>query len=440
MSCPIEVLPSGAALVVGPCELALPAGSPAVFSGCLNHWGLNSYWRSGSWAVDIEQVRSASTCGSPIFAGAHGWVGFLRDEPGRVRCDGSRVVFEIPAGQELLVYEEAPRDDSPWCVYRNLADRRLVERPVHVPRAAHWTEWEYCTWVEQKAVAAIGQAGRVPLNESLVRQLAERILRLGLPPGKFTIDDGWSRTTPEGGWNDGYWQTDPVKFPDLPGLCDWLRGHGFTPGLWFGLPLLPAKARLRVDRPDLFGALDRLTDSESAQDESPWSLAPGPATEAYVRETLRPYAEMGFRKFKFDFYYGARSRMNALARTVHHAVRGLDPQIEIESHHPDFFFSRWIDSCRLNDVLIHPGCDWEGLTLAHMRVTALCAPDRIMNLDHLGGNDPRVGEADFLRHLALLDFAPTTLARHAVLSLLPDRFSPAAQAKVREFVLRHRGS
>lgn len=433
----IPSLPSGASILTGPTRIDLPAAGPSVFTGCFNHWGRNCYWQSGAWSVEIDQVRSTSTCGSPVFAGAKWWAGFLREGPGGVSCDGKKVSFNVPAGQELLVFDPAPYDESAWRIYLEQAEHRLVERPAPVARPAHWTAWEYCTWVEQKAAATPAQEGRDPINEKLVRELAERVLRLGLPPGKFTIDDGWQQHAPSGFWNDGYWRIDPRKFPDLPGLCAWLKARGFTPGLWFGLPLLPAKAALRTDRPELFGSLDHVVNAETNLDNSPWSLASGPVTEAYVRETLRPYVEMGFRKFKFDFYYGVRTRMNALARTVHRAVRSLDPTIEIESHHPDFFFSRWIDTCRLNDVLVQTSLDWEGLTLAHMRVARLCAPDRVMNLDHLGGNNQHVSEADYLRHLEILALAPRDQARYPVVSLLPDRYSAKACQRVREFVLQH---
>lgn len=435
---PRNSLPAGAALLAGPAEFRLPV-SHLVFAGCLNQWGRNSYWQHGVWEVDIETVRTTSTCGSPVFSSGKWWVGFLREGAGGAVCDGREVRFSVPEGQEVLIYENQPRDESAWVLYRELAAARLVHAPAPVATPAHWHEWEYCTWVEQKVLAAGGYAHLV-LDEKLVRQLAERVLRLGLPPGKFTIDAGWHESFPQGRLTDGYWRTDSSRFPDLPALCRWLKAQGFVPGLWFGLSCLPGDAPLRHERPDLFGSNEHAVKAEDGEERTQWSLAPGPATEAFLRDRLRPYVEMGFRKFKFDFCYGGRSRMIALMRTLHAAVRSLDPAVEIESHHPDFFFSRWLDSCRLNDVLIMPGWDWEGLTLAHMRVTRLCAPDRIMNLDHAGGNDQDVGEGDFLRHLEILDSVPETQARYAVGSLLPDRFSAKARERFRAFVQRHRGS
>lgn len=432
-----EPLPAGATVVRGPVRMEFPVQF-SVFAGCYNLWGRNEYWIYKPFKIDIESVASASTCGSPIFSSGSWWVGLLCDAPGSVESDGNRVIVSIPQGQALLVFDPLPADESPWQWYLRLAARRLVEGAALNRPAAHAYDWEYCTWVEQKRLVSPGQHPRTVLDDGLVRSLAERVLKLGIEPGKFTIDDGWQELPAPPIWTDGYWRPNRVAFPDLAKTCAWLRARGFVPGLWFGMGWYPKAANLRTERPSLFGQWEVPEGMESPGDDAPWSLAAGDETEAYLRETLRPYAQMGFRKFKFDFFYGQRRQANAVMRTLWRAVRSLDPTIEIESHHPDFFFSRWCDTVRLNDVLVQPGRDWESLTLSHMRVTRLCAPDRIMNLDHLGGNDPRVGEADYLRHLEILDISAAHPDRYAVLSLLPDHYSPSTVKRVVEFVSRHR--
>lgn len=430
-------LPAGARIVAGPTQLKLPLRFSA-FTGCSNEWGRTSYWRHGPFSVDIATVRSASTCGSPIFASGPWWAGFLREAGGGVESNGRELTFTLPEGQELLVFENAPRDLSAWNLYRELAAARMEVAPAPTVPGAHAYEWEFCTWVEQKRITPPRRHSRTVLNDDLVRQLVARVQRLGLPPGKFTIDDGWQECSPSGGWTDGYWRPNRDAFPDLAATCRHLQSEGFTPGLWFGVGRYPKYAYIRERNPALFGAWESGGESESSTGNT-WTLSATEETEKHFREVLRPYAEMGFRKFKFDFFYGERARMLGLIRTLHRAVRSLDPAIEIESHHPDFFFSRWCDTVRLNDVLIQPGRDWEGLTLAHMRVTHLCAPDRIMNLDHLGGNDPQVGEADYLRHLEILDTAPRDVPRYAVLSVLPDVFAPETRRRVVDFVRRQHG-
>lgn len=427
------ILQSSGEIVKGPCTLRVPCEF-SVFTGCYNEWGKVEYWQTGAFSIDLQTVRSASTCGSPIFSSGSWWLGFLCDTGGKVECDGKEVVFTFGEGQEALVYEDQPKDGSQWARYRELATERLEDGPEDNRQpGAHAYDWEYCTWVEQKRLAKAGQSPRTVINEGFVRECAERVLRLGLEPGKFTIDDGWQELGCDGAWTDGNWRPNEKAFPSLEKTCSYLKSEGFTPGLWFGMGWYPEAAAVRQDRPGVFGAWEPQGEVESNLGRT-WSIAANAESESYLRETLRPYAEMGFRKFKFDFFYGERARTNAAMKTLYRAVRSLDPSIEIESHHPDFFFSRWTDTVRLNDVLIQPGRDWEGLTLSHMRVSQLCSPDRIMNLDHLGGNDPSVGEADFLRHIDILDTVSRQQARYPVLSLLPDRYSSAAKDRVKRFV------
>jgi hypothetical protein len=145
---------------------------------------------------------------------------------------------------------------------------------------------------------------------------------------------------------------------------------------------------------------------------------------------------MGFRKFKLDFYYGPRLQMAAIMRCAYEAIKSIDPTVEVEGHHPDLFYSRWTDSVRVNDVKINNGWDWQGLTLAHLRICELCASDKIINLDHAGGNDTTVSEFDYVRHLKLFDLYDN-LSRYPVVSFLPDRYSEKAVEALKLYLKRH---
>lgn len=432
-------------VIEGPAEFEMPLIHQA-FVPFHNLWGVNSCFLRGAFDLDIETLLAACTSGSPVVASGQQMAGFLRFGPGRVHCaDGRTIRFEIPEGQ-ALIHLSGGTEHEQWARYNAAVE---APAPAPRPRQAFWSLPEYVTWVEQEALA--GERGGSPgnhLNEPLVRSFVERIEALGLPVGKLTIDAGWHRQPADGlGKHDGRWQIDPAKFPDLPGLCDWLRGRGFVPGLWFGLPSVSAGSSLLRERPDLFAQHPgtELQWEGAAPSTSVW-FRPSPALTEYYRTVFAPYVAMGFRKFKLDLFGGPRATMTGIIRCAHEAIVSLDPAIEIEGHHPDIFYSRWVDALRIHDVILHNGWDWQGLTLAHLRVTELCCPDRLVNLDHGGGNiflygNPQLrvlpSEEDYIRHLRLFDLYDN-LPRYPVLSLLPDRYGPAARQAVGDYLQRHR--
>lgn len=415
-------------IVTGPAEHSFKI-EHSVFAPFYNLWGHTSCFLRGPFDLDILDASAASTSGSPAVATGRRFAGFLTPAGGRVVSDGTRVTCFVPENQKLLVVDGLDERDA-WRLYN-----AQVEAPAPPPAAEqpHWRLPEYVTWVEQKAVAA--EKGCSPLDcldDAFVRRYARRILDLGLPPGKLTIDAGWQQhRTPL--QTDGYWRVATDLFPHLPGLCHWLEDRGFAPGLWFGLPRVQAGGALLEDRPELFEPSLRRSVEENTEVTGAFYHEPSPALVDFYREIFRPYVAMGFRKFKLDYYYGPRQRMTELIRCAYEAITSLDPTVEVESHHPDIFFSRWVHAVRANDVNILPGWDWQGLTLAHLRVCELCAPDRLINLDHAGGNEPSVSELDFIRHLRLFDVY-AELRAYPVVSLLPDRFSARAVDALQAYI------
>jgi len=411
-----------------------------------NLWGMNSYFLTGKFDLDIQTLGSGSTSGSPVVATGQQLAGFLKFGPGRVTSqDGSTIHFEIPEGQSLLVIAGGTEREQ-WACYNATVE---APTPPPRPRQAFWSLPEYVTWVEQEVLAY--ERGGSPfdhLNEAMVRSYIGRVEALGLPPGKLTIDAGWYlETGRRTGDCDGTWRVDPRKFPDMERLCGWIKSRGFIPGLWFGLPQVAAAAPFVRERPELFDhdVRDNLA-WEGAQTSEQLYHRPSPEVTAYYREVFAPYVAMGFRKFKLDYFGGQRARMTGLIRCAHEAITSLDPTIEIEGHHPDIFYSRWVDTIRIHDVVLHNGWDWQGLTLAHLRVGELCVPDRLINLDHVGGNlylglIPAVrilpSEEDYIRHSRLFDLYDG-LSRYPVVSLLPDRFGPEARKAVKIYLEKHR--
>ena len=116
--------------------------------------------------------------------------------------------------------------------------------------------------------------------------------------------------------------------------------------------------------------------------------------------------------------YAAMDCMIALHRLIYRVAKSVAPDAEIETHHPNPFFARYTDTVRTNDVLCHDRQAWRQLTRDHFEICEKSAFGTIINLDHIGGNDPAVAEEDYLEH-------PQFYAQgvgYPVVSLLPDHF------------------
>ncbi len=354
---------------------------------------------------------------------------FLTDQGGSIASDGETVTVTIPVGQKLLVMDDTRSDTEKWKEYARLVEIPYVEK---VARQDFWFLPEYVTWVEQGMVSKqTGQSQREVLDEKFVLDYMDRIEALGLPKGKLTLDDGWQEILSPDDWTDGYWRPDAKKFPDFEGLMAQIAQRGFVPSLWVGIPSVPTSAPIVQQQPELFAPMPK------AMRMNRYYYKPSDALTEHYKKVLTPLAQMGVRKFKFDFFYGERQVMRASMKCLHDAVRAIDPTIEIESHHPDPFFSCYLDAFRLNDVHVVPGFDWKGLTLEHINLGNNLATDCILNLDHLGGNTGSVAEDGFLRHCKLFDFVDPEKAQYPVISILPDKYSDKAVQTVFDYIQTH---
>lgn len=418
-------------IIKGPNTLSFMQ-SGAVFLPFRGGGFYNSYYQEGAFSYDLHQYHGG-TSGPDGVCSWDNVALFLTDKGGKISSDGYTVTITIPEGQKLLYMNDATDESEKWNLYKKLVEIAEVKA---VQRQDFWFLPEYVTWVEQGRVAKPKDLHpRVALDENFVLDYMDRIEALGLPKGKLTLDDGWQMLC-DGDmntWTDGYWKPDTAKFPDFEGLIKTIKDRGFVPCLWLGIPSVPYQAQLIKDKPELFASMDN---EENEQINNRYYYVASPKLYEHFIEVLTPLANMGIRKFKFDFFYGPRKQMREIMAVLNKAVRDIDPTIEIESHHPDPFFSCYCDTFRLNDVHCVPGFDWRGLTLSHIYLANHLATDCILNLDHLGGNTATVSEKMYLEHMSLFDYVENK-PQYPVISILPDDFSSDAIQKIKDYITKH---
>lgn len=407
-------------------DLVLDVDCPGpVLLPCFNRWGQDVYLQTGDFDLDPVALPADSTSGSPVLLAEGLFVGLLAPVP------GGRFVRR---GDRLTVTSVAPvliRDGEPfdaWAEYSKL----VTAAGGRAGRTAPFHDAvEYCTWVEQKAAVRSGGRPQDSLDDAFITDFLDRIDAMDLPRGKVTIDDGWFRPAGPGGMGD--WDTDTSRIADLGRVAARIRERGHVPGLWF------APGRAAVDSAFLAGHPEEFVPIASARAETVGRAL----RERYARpaaallDQLRPifgrYSELGFAKFKLDLHYGPKDRMIGQLQLAYAAIKELDPTHEVEHHVPDVFASRWADVVRTNDVLINGVQDWRRVAEAHWLISRWSSPDTLLNLDHVGGNDPGVGAADFVTHLDLM----LRHDGHPVVSLLPDRLGPEAVDRLRSAMIAY---
>lgn len=390
--------------VEGPATEVFSVQEP-LFCPYHNRWGEPAYRFRRAFSHNPFTIHASSTSGSPVILDHAGmFFGFAKESP-EVGCvfsyDGNgHLSVSVPAGQVLLIGDGGHGDDC-WREYNRqvLLDQPAVRQTI----PEHWTDLEYCTWVEQKRQGS-GETliqkffgARDVLSEQFVVRMIDRIKELGLPPGKFTIDDGWFGSY--AGLGD--WQPDPDRFPRFRQTVDYILNEGFVPGLWMAPIWIHPQSCLARRYPEFIG--DPVAPSnQDAPHNAEWNyLRPGPGLDGMLTEVFERISGLGFRKLKFDMTYARKDLMRELHKVIYRAVKAVDSDLEIEIHQPDIFFSQYGDAIRTNDVLCNECCQWKELTRDHFEVCYKSAPLKVLNLDHVGGNDPSVMEEDFLEHVSL---------------------------------------
>jgi hypothetical protein len=353
--------------------------------------------------------------------------GFMND----VFVDGAEFCYDgrgkltvaVPEGQRLWVDESG--SSNAWKNYNRII---MASLPPASAVRDFWCDIEYCTWVEQKA--AVQDTGGHPfdvMTHEFIASYIRQIHELGLPKGKLTLDHGWQV-------NDetyGDWTVHPQRFPDLQKTVDLIRENGFTPGLWMAPIWLHPNSGAARNHPEWLGPkiMPPTPDSPSVGD---WNyFRPVTGVLDHLQNIFARFHAMGFMKFKFDMTYANKQFMKQLHRLIYRAVKNVAEDIEVEIHQPDIFFTTCCDSVRTNDVLCnadYPG--WRELTRAHMEVCEKSAAGRVINLDHIGGNDSSISAETYLEHLNLYRGA----VGYPVVSMLPGRLGDSAVDGLRTYL------
>lgn len=387
---------------------------------CHNRWGQDVYLQTGDFDLDPMGVPADSTGGSPVLLTDGMFVGLLAPAAGS-RFSRREGKLTVTSASPVFVREGEPFKS--WAEYTGL----VLAGSARTGRiAAFHDAVEYCTWVEQKAAAA--QNGTTPqaqLTDAFITDFLDRIDAMDLPRGKVTIDDGWCAPDGPGGLGD--WDVDADRIADLAAVARRIRERGHIPGLWFAPGRAAVSSRFYTGRPQGFFPIVSAraeTVGRATRERYAW---PGADLLDHLRRTFARYSDQGFAKYKLDLHYGPKHIMIGQLQLAYAAIKELDPAYEVEHHTPDIFASRWADVVRTNDVLINHEQQWRDVAAAHWFISRWSCPDTLLNLDHIGGNDPTVGAADFSEHLDRM----RSFDGYPVVSLLPDRFGAEVSSRIR---------
>ncbi len=387
---------------------------PPLFTPYYNQWGKNVYWQDSAFCHNPFTLDASSTSGSPIIIAQNKLFAFLNTNGGTFAFDGRcTLTVTLEPGQRLLVDECC----DPWSRLEEYNRMILGASPAE---QSFWSDLEYCTWVEQSRTSVLSQSNNYAVfDEAFVYDYLRRINRLHLPHhGKFTIDDGWAiLSNSRGQYLVGDWDIDREKFPHFERMIADIASEGFIPGLWLAPFNLSPDSRFGIAHPEV------LSTSCFAANRNYIRCTPQtePLLHPYFRDIFKPFIEMGIRKFKLDIAYGRKDEMIGLLRIIREEIKKLDETVEIESHIPDVFAARYVDTVRMNDVSIYPNVNWQNVVAGHFQVCH-ASSDRILNLDHLGGNNPLTSAANFLDHCDMLLSYAKLHKSYPVVSMLPDLY------------------
>ncbi len=394
-----------------------------------NVWGRNVYELSRAFRHNPFTIPASSTSGSPVLIDADGkFFGFMNDvavEGAEFQYDGAHtLIVSVPEGQHLWVDESGSPDS--WKQYNRAV---LSTLPAGSRIRDFWCDIEYCTWVEQKAVAReTGSHHFDVMSHDFIASYIRQIDELDLPKGKLTLDHGWQK----GDETYGDWDIHTGRFPNLQKTVDLIRDKGFTPGLWMSPIWLHPKSAAACNHPEWMGPKIHPPEPDSPVVGDWVYFNPLPEIQDHFEDIFARFHAMGFMKFKFDMMYANKQFMKQLHRLIYRAAKNVSEEVEVEIHQPDIFFTPCCDAVRTNDIFCTNDYPWwSELTHAHMEVCEKSAPGRVINLDHIGGNDPSVSADTFLEHVELYRGA----VGHPVVSMLPTRLGQRAVDGLVEYLL-----
>ena len=386
-----------------------------------NQGNVNVYYKYEAFDLDPFNLKAASTSGSPVVVTPNAFFGFLNDSVGgRFAHDGRGTLTVTCSAGQSLYYCESCDPYAEWAKYNEIILKNILEQK----NEEFWGGVEYCTWNEQKRWQKEKELEntQAPLDEAMVYDYMDRIEKLGLPKGKLTIDDGWDMEYNEKGQRIfGNYSPDPKKFPDMARLCRDMIARGFIPGLWLCPFVITDDCEIAKAHPEVVGS------NYHADPNFPlrWKyLLDSDLLEDYFYDLFKKYIDMGFRKFKLDIAYGYKQDMRDLLARMYRIIKSIEPTVEVESHIPDIFVSKYCDTVRLNDVSLDPEGKWRGLTQEHYKVCRYSSPHKILNLDHLGTNTTLPPADKFMEHSRMI---LALEGGYPCVSMLPDAYDEAVQ-------------
>ena len=392
--------------------------SKPLFLPFYNEWCKNKYTQRDAFKYNPFTIDASSTSGSPVMISENLFVGFLNENGGEFEFDGNgTLTVTIPEGQEIFVSE------------KGFSAAAEYNEKILGDYTSNKNEWynriEYCTWVEQKMFTPEGVSPEMALNEKLIIDILDRIDKMKLPRGKFTIDSSWYCATGRGSMGD--FEIDRARFPNFEGVIQEIKARGHLPGLWIAPGLIDtSSAYFNMDGLRGFGVW-KVGESIDKSKKIVFANIDDIYIENYQR-ILEKYINMGIMKFKADILYSQKDKMKEVLKAFYNIVKSINPLVEVESHIPDVFVSRYCDVVRINDLQVNDENDWAGLCRAHYEVCRLGAPDKVLNLDHIGGNTISVTKENYLKHFDIL----MNMDGYPVVSLLPDNFDSETVDIVRD--------
>ncbi|MFY0601290.1 MAG: hypothetical protein JXR03_16555 [Cyclobacteriaceae bacterium] len=398
--------------------------------------GGSHYYRENAFSHNPFTIRASGMSGSPLIVDAEGkLIGFTTNlgfENSTFSFDGvNTLTVTVPPGQELYI-DETGDGERAWKRYNSEMMERLGIQPLD-NHPSFWSDVEYCTWVEQKYQSKAPRQHFRLLNHQFISDYLDKLIEFDYPKGKMTLDHGWG-LFPDGSIDSGFgsWEPDPGLFPDFRKTMDMISEKGFTPGLWIGFPKIHAASTIAQKRPNLLGDWDVRGEKLGSSDVR--YLNPSADIYEYASEVIGRFHEMGVRKFKIDMSYNRKSDMLFIHKELYRAAKNIDPTLEMEFHVPDIFFVKHCDTIRTNDIWLRDEYDWEGRVSSHYKVSTQSAPGRVINLDHIGGNDTSViTEKKFLRHLEMYEGK----TGYPLVSVLPHHFGKKCVKKTGDYLWKY---